>query len=596
MALAFRLIQRPSSARLLVASPYLRRHLTCDHRDRLSNVFVPTGGIESKKDNESDATYELLVKAGYLRKAYSGVFHYLPFGHRVHEKLEKLIDKHMRSIGASRLALSTISSEELWTRTGRLEKGGAELMRFQDRKGSKMILSPTHEEEITSLIGNTVKSHKKLPLRVYQIGRKYRDERRPRAGLLRGREFTMKDLYTFDASEKAALQTYEEVRVAYRNLFDELGLPYLVAEADSGAMGGNLSHEYLYPSASGEDEILSCTSCSYTANTEAAVPRPAEKAQFSPSRSEIAVHHAITTDKKTLINTYYLKTSLNANNEAVQNEVNLHRIKEIVPDLDPGHTKALDVFMENFTPFSTEEKVPHSQIINLFDSAIPYPLGDSTFSNHSDHPAAGFVSEKSIPTTSIISNPKTNSPLTLLKPRVDDHCPRCTEGRLKSTTAIELGHTFHLGTRYSLPLNATVANEDQKIVPMEMGCHGIGVSRMIAAIAAGYRDSKGLQWPRVVAPFDAVVVSHPDLQSDAEGIYDKLSEAGVETILDDRNVKDLMWKMKDADLVGYPVMVVLGTPWKKEKLVEVQARRKNFKVTVPLEEVNSTVKGLLADL
>ncbi|KAA8894091.1 prolyl-tRNA synthetase [Sphaerosporella brunnea] len=586
-------LRTPSA--LLRVSPCLRRNLTIDHRQRLSNFFAPSGGIAptTKDGSTTEDVHALLLRTGYLRQAYSGIFHYLPLGLRVHEKLEKLIDKHMRTLGASKLSLSTISTEKLWEKTGRM--GGTEFMRFKDRKGTKFLLAPTHEEEVTALVGGLVASHKQLPLRVYQVGRKYRDERRPRAGLLRGREFTMKDLYTFDATEEAALETYAEVQVAYRAIFDELGLPYLVAEADSGSMGGNMSHEYLYPSATGEDTILSCTSCSYTANTEAAVPRAPAPSATPPAPAEIGVHHAITADRKTLINTYYFRSSVNALETRAPNEINLHRIKEVVPTLDPSVLNPLELFYNSFVPFPEEG---HSQIINLFDRALPYTLTTgASFSNHTDHAAAaGFTADKRIPTTSIAKHPSTGQPLTLIKPRVDDHCPRCADGRLKSTTAVELGHTFHLGARYTSPLGAIVFNAEQQRVPMQQGCHGLGVSRMIAAIAEGHRDSVGLGWPAVVAPFEVCVVCHPEGKTDADMVYDLLSEGGGRDVVVDDRERELVWKMKDADLVGYPVFVVLGRAWKKDGLLEVQSRRKALKALVKPEELRSTVEGLLESL
>jgi len=509
----------------------------------------------------------------------------------------------MRSLGASRLALSSISSEKLWEKSGRLSKGGSEVMRFKDRRGTQYLLAPTHEEEITTLVGSLVGSHKQLPLRVYQIGRKYRDERRPRAGLLRGREFTMKDLYTFDATETAALETYEDVRQAYSALFDELRIPYLVAEADSGNMGGNLSHEYLYPSANGEDTIMSCTNCDYASNVEVARPRARTPANLLVDQSEIGIHHSITTDRKTLINTYYFKSSKNALGNTEPNEVNLHRIKDLVPDLDPGVIQHLDLFQEYFTSFSPElGPTEYSQIINLFDSALPYSVTESSFSNHTDYAAASvFTADKRIPATSITKHPVTGEPLSLLKPRVDDPCPRCLEGKLKSTTAIEIGHTFHLGTRYTVPLGAAVFTDLQQRVPMQQGCHGIGVSRMIPAIAEALRDEKGLGWPRVVAPFEVCVISWPNSAGDAENVYDVLAgrsfvdAKGLDVLLDDRE-RDLVWKMKDAELIGYPIFVVLGRSWQKERKVEVQAKKGNVRTEVPLEELRGVVDDILAQL
>ena len=244
-----------------------------DDRYRLSNFFIPT----QRRPNDATGPeygHDLLVRAGFLRQAYSGIFHLLPLGLRVLSKLENLIDKHMRRLGASKVSLSSLSSEELWQRSGRLDKGrSSELLRLEDRKGAKYLLSPTHEEEITTIIAHTVHSYKDLPLRLYQISRKYRDEPRPRQGLLRGREFLMKDLYTFDATEHAARETYELVREAYVAFLEDLKLPYIVARADSGNMGGTLSHEYHFASSSGEDTIISCDTCNYSINEELYIGR-----------------------------------------------------------------------------------------------------------------------------------------------------------------------------------------------------------------------------------------------------------------------------------------------------------------------------------
>ena len=233
--------------------------------------------------------HDLLVRAGFLRQAHSGIFHLLPLGLKVQNKIERLIDKHMLRLGASKVSLSCLSSEELWKRSGRLDKGRtSELLRLEDRKGAKYLLSPTHEEEITTIIANAVHSHKELPLRLYQISRKYRDEPRPRQGLLRGREFLMKDLYTFDVTEDAARKTYEAVRGAYVAFLEELQLPYLVAQADSGNMGGNLSHEYHFASSHGEDTIVACDKCDYSINEELYIGRldresPESKGAFRES-------------------------------------------------------------------------------------------------------------------------------------------------------------------------------------------------------------------------------------------------------------------------------------------------------------------------
>lgn len=576
------------------ASPALVRLFATDHRNRLTTFFAPSGGIAGSAFGVKEDTHSLLVRTGYLRQAHAGVFHYLPLGQRVHEKLEKLIDKHMRSIGASKLALSTISSEKLWAKTGRLEKGGAELFRIKDRKNARLLLSPTHEEEITTLVSSLVSSHKQLPLRLYQTTRKFRDERRPRAGLLRGREFTMKDLYTFDLTPEASLETYAAVQGAYRNLFDELKLRYIVAEADSGTIGGTLSHEYHYPSLSGEDTVFTCNECTYSANAEAARTRTPTPHPALEEPGNIAVFHGVSTDRTTLINVFYPRSTP----AGTSNEVNTAVVRTLMPALDAGvgSAEALEMWRVCFHEYSDGAAAgSYSQIVNLFDTRLPHSVTEASFSNHSDQPLfREFVADKRIPTTAVTRQTATGEPLNLLKMKEGEGCPACETGVLVGTSAVELGHTFHLGTRYSEPLKAVVTDGEGRQAPMEMGCHGIGVSRMISAVAEGYRDDAGLCWPRVAAPFEVVVVGKDAAAvGDAEGVYDELAGAGLDVLLDDRE-KDFVWKMKDAELVGYPVCVVLGRRWKDGK-VEVQVRSGRKKLEVGVAELRETVLSALEE-
>jgi prolyl-tRNA synthetase len=481
----------------------------------------------------------------------------------VQNKLEALIDKHMGSIGASKLSLSSITTEALWRQSGRYSSN-SELLRINDRRESGFLLSPTHEEEITSLVAGMVHSYKDLPLRLYQIGRKYRDERRPRQGLLRAKEFMMKDLYTFDHSTDAALGTYASVREAYTNLFNELKLPYLVADADSGNMGGKLSHEYHFVSPKGEDNVWACNSCDYIANEEL-VEKKTEKAASNNDNS--MVFTGISVDKKTAINIHIPQpASLQQTEQPSWNQisafVNLHAVKKALPeDVD------IDTGIESSTLNSLLSKT--TQTIDLYDHALPNAL-----------------------TT-------TNTDLTITKP--GDTCPRCSHGKLDVQKAIEVGHTFHLGTRYSEPLNAVVALPDQNLSsPIQMGCHGIGVSRIIGAVASLLADDKGLNWPRVMAPYETIILSSPQTdEEDAVEVYDALSGKGgevVDLVLDDRVGKSLGWKLRDADLIGYPVVVVLGRGWKDRREVEVQCRRLGVKKEVGLEDLRSAVLELLEQL
>jgi prolyl-tRNA synthetase len=481
----------------------------------------------------------------------------------VQNKLEALIDKHMGSIGASKLSLSTITTEALWRQSGRYS-ANSELLRIKDRRESGYLLSPTHEEEITALVASMVHSYKDLPLRLYQIGRKYRDERRPRQGLLRAKEFMMKDLYTFDHSPEAALKTYESVREAYNNLFNELKLPYLVADADSGNMGGKLSHEYHFVSQKGEDNVWSCNSCEYVANEELVE----KKIEAAPSTGDAIMFTGISVDKKTAINIHIPRPSgLNTGDKAswdkVSAFVNLHAVKKALPadqDMDTG--------IESSTLSTLLPQT--SNTIDLYDRSL------------SDTPNSSDID------------------LTITKP--GDSCPSCTQGKLHVQKAIEVGHTFHLGTRYSEPLKAVVALPDQNLSsPIQMGCHGIGVSRIIGAVASLLSDGKGLNWPRAIAPYEVIVLSSPQIEEkDVADVYDTLSGQGnheaVDAVLDDRTGKNLGWKMKDADLIGYPIVVVLGRRWKEDKVAEVQCRRLGVKKDVGIQHLKSEILGLLGQL
>ncbi|KAL3458821.1 hypothetical protein BJX64DRAFT_265972 [Aspergillus heterothallicus] len=596
----------------------LKCDLHTDGRSRISNFWIPTGGINKKHaGEEKEDVNDLLVRGGFYRQAYSGIFHMLPLGLRVQEKLERLIDKHMQSIGASKVSLSSISSQELWEQSGRL-KEGSEVFRFLDRKESRFILAPTHEEEITTLVGSLTKSYRDLPLRVYQISRKYRDEPRPRQGLLRGREFIMKDLYTFDHSPEEALKTYELVRGAYTNLFDELKLPYLTAAADSGNMGGSLSHEFHFSSAKGEDTVVSCSNCDSVYNEELADGKahnpsledvdstPGFNTEAAPvssgARVSTGLWMAISKDKRTLLRGWYPHFTMQRDTtEPVQREVNSHAVKAIASAAGIELDISVENPLEQWAAHVKESKAlsngstKRPQVLDVYDSLVRAykrpPLSDLL--------QEADCAVEDLDYLRLDSFPGTNDGLSLVKVHDGDQCPKCTQGALKTHTAVELGHTFHLGTRYSDVLAASVVSDGGATVPMQMGCHGIGVSRMITAVADTLADTKGLNWPRPLAPFEVVVVPTKGLETDAERIYDELiSDKGspIDAIMDDRD-KPMGWKLGDADLIGYPVIVVVGKGWKKQRTVEVQCRcLGNLRQEVTLEELPSFVQDVLRQL
>ncbi|RAK97062.1 putative proline--tRNA ligase AIM10 [Aspergillus ibericus CBS 121593] len=600
-----------------------------DGRSRISNFWIPTGGISKKPvQGEKEDANDLLVRGGFLRQAYSGIFHMLPLGLRVQDKLERLIDKHMRSLGASKVSLSSISAQELWEQSGRL-KEGSEVFRFHDRKESRFLLAPTHEEEITTLVGHLTKSYRDLPVRVYQISRKYRDEQRPRQGLLRGREFIMKDLYTFDYNVENALKTYVSVKTAYTELFNELKIPYLVAAADSGNMGGSLSHEFHFASSKGEDTVISCSSCDSVYNEELADGKahsvddqqlPASHAAGfdtgevsgeSAKAVSIGLWMAISQDKNALLRCWYPQYTLkDPSQPPAEREVNSHAVKSIAKaagiELDISIENPLKQWATHLK--SDEASGQRPRVVDVYDSHVRAykrpPLTDTL-----DDVSCAV---EDIDFSKLDRFPGTNNYLNLVRVHEGDQCSKCGQGLTKTHKATELGHTFHLGTRYSEVLQASVvvdqahldkadrsslSSKDQ-IVPMQMGCHGIGVSRMISAVADSLADSKGLNWPRAIAPYEVIVVPGKGLEEEAERIYDVLTSeptAALDVILDDRD-KQMGWKLGDADLIGYPVIVVVGKGWKKQRTLEVQCRRLDVREDVAFEALPEFVRSLLDKL
>ncbi|KAI1209481.1 prolyl-tRNA synthetase [Annulohypoxylon truncatum] len=586
-----------------------------DNFTRRSRFWTP--GSQGLQAAKNETAHDKLIRAGYLRQSHSGVHHMLPLGQRVEEKLQKLIDKYMIQLGASKVSLSSISRQSLWEKTNRLDGYGQELFRFLDRKKSALLLAPTHEEEITTLVSNTSCSYKELPLKLYQIGRKYRDEFRPRAGLLRSKEFLMKDLYTFDYSIKSALSTYEEARAAYARLFDELKLPYLCAEASSGDIGGDKSHEYHLPSSTGEDFVINCDSCDYVANEEVASARlgpPDSNSEggLDNDWSAVSVWRGVSKDRETLVNVWYPASFENS-------DINTHAIKAVFPELDSSLDNSVPFWSS--TPPNLTKPRGDLRIMNIVDYRLG-PLFIDTFQARLTSSSPGPILPEdsdinlSAVTNDFVTSSENESLLNVIRIRDGDSCPRCDSGKLKVQKAVELGHTFYLGTKYSEALNATVVVPSHLVegegtaakptksgaqvqVFYQMGCHGIGVSRMLAAIADHLADEKGLNWPRAIAPFEVLLIPTANSEEDnilvSRHLTDSQNHQPFDLMFDDREAS-LPWKLNDADLIGYPVIVILGRKWTSERRAEVQCRRLGSKEFVPLEDLRAHINKLLSQL
>ncbi|KAG0246652.1 hypothetical protein B0O80DRAFT_421361 [Mortierella sp. GBAus27b] len=553
---------------------------------------------------------QLLLRAGMMRQSSSGIYSILPYGQRVLNKIEAIIDDELQLIGCQKLSLPNLLTGESWKKTGRWESTGQEMFKVKDRKGADFLLAPTHEEEVTTLIAKEVQSYRQLPIRVYQVGRKFRDELRARSGLLRGKEFVMKDLYTFDVSEKEALKTYDEVVLAYRRIMERLGVPYAVAEADTGNIGGTHSHEFHIISKVGEDSLLSCASCGYTSNEERAIgmisTTPTKKAEVFRNtdaiskwiesldvvpRSPVSLHPKV---RYGILKTFSEDESRSEIRTLVAIATAGDRdVNEIKASKAIGNVQLVDTFDEIKTLVDD----------NMVDSMALYV-------DFSLYPGQAAIQPKDVSvqgaTPEVISSMiRSNSGGNLrvfygdyhnCKP--GDGCPHCFKSNgshtpMEMARAIEVGHTFLLGTKYSKPLEAVFIPETSQVPePMQMGCYGLGITRLLAAIIEASHDQKGIVWPDSIAPFRVAIVTSEDggCATAAENVYDMVQKSlnsRSEVIIDDRIDATLGYKMKDAELIGYPWMVVIGKGYLRTGKVEVQHRKTGEKWALEWPEIPS---------
>ncbi|KAF9963029.1 hypothetical protein BGZ65_006400 [Modicella reniformis] len=555
-----------------VVSRATARHLsTLTFRHRVSQSFVPT----SKQKFVYVPGQEMVPSQQLLLRA----------------------EDEMENIGCQKLSLPNLLTAEKWKTTGRWESTGHEMFKVKDRKGTDFLLAPTHEEEITALIAKEVQSYRQLPVRVYQIGRKFRDELRARSGLLRGKEFLMKDLYTFDVTEEDAFRTYDEVVLAYRRIMKRLGVPYAVAEADTGNIGGTHSHEFHILSNVGEDSLLSCASCGYTSNKERAIgviPTASTKAAESFRNSDLVPKWIESLDVvprsvvqlQPKVQFGIMKTP--SENET-QPEICTLVAVATSGDRDVNETKATKTIgkiqfadsLEDVKSLLGGNKLDKMVLcvdVSLYPGQTPVRSRDVDIQGALPEAISSIIRSKdSKPSLRVFYGDYHNC-----KP--GDGCPHCFKSKgshelMKMTRAIEIGHTFMLGNKYSQPLGAMFVPETtQTPEPMQMGCYGLGITRLLAAIIEASHDHKGIIWPDSVAPFRVVIVTSEDegCINAAENVYDvvqKALNAKSEVIIDDRTDVTLGYKMKDAELIGYPWMVIIGKGYLRTGNMEVQHRK-----------------------
>ena len=566
---------------------------------KASKMIIPT--LKEAPQEAIIDSHILMLRAGLIRKLVSGVYNYLPLGLRSLHKVEKIIKEEMDRSGALEILSSAMQPKELWEESGRWNKYGPELFRFKDRHDRDYCLGPTHEEIFTDLIRNTVKSYKQLPLNIYQIQTKYRDEMRPRFGLMRGREFIMKDAYSFDIDEKGLDESYKIMYETYSRIFTRLGLNYKVVLADTGAIGGNASHQFMALSDIGESNIIYCENCSYAADEEKAYSHAPslEKEELKDREEVLTVNKHSIEEVSEFLNLplykiaksmiYYAEDSKQYGMFIVRGDYEVNEIK-VANALNSS---------EVFIRLASDEEISALGSIAGFIGPVNFSKCQ-IFIDEEVTKMSNFVVGANKKDYHLVNvNYKKDFDGTIgdyKKAKEGDLCPICGKP-LKSERGIEVGQVFKLGTKYSLPMNCTFLNEQGKTLPMVMGCYGIGVTRTFQAIIEQHHDEYGIVFPLETAPYHIVIVPVNYDDEAQRKVSDKLYEMlnfKVETVLDDRKMK-IGFKMKDWELIGIPYIVVVGRR-ASENIVELKNRNDNSKVELTLEEVKEFIIDKVNDL
>jgi prolyl-tRNA synthetase len=565
---------------------------------RMSKLFART--LREAPAEAEVVSHQLLIRAAYIRKLAAGIYSWLPLGWRTLRKVEDIIRQEMDASGAQEVRLPIILPAEPWKVTGRWETYGDLMFKLKDRHEREMGLGPTHEEAVTPLVAGEFTSYRDLPVNLYQVEWKYRDEFRPRFGLLRSREFLMKDAYSFDRDEEGLRASYATMLAAYRRIFDRCGLDYRVVEADPGQIGGDINHEFIAVSPIGEDEFVYCENCDYAADIEAARSRPAEPAAAgdlepltgipTPGRSSIqAVSELLGRPGSEM-----LKTILyDAGGQTVavlipgDREVNGDKVGR---SMWPSPVRLFDdddFAARGFVKGFVGPQGMPDDVVVIADHSVQAGRNWVTGANAPDAHVAGANVERDF---------RVDRWEDVAQVRAGDPCPRCG-GRLQLAKGMVVGHTYQLGTRYSKPLKATFVDEDGTEQPYQMGCYGIGLTRIVPAIVEQMADEDGLRWPKAVAPFDTVVVPTnmdvPAVVEAAERLYADLQASGLTVVLDDRE-ESAGVKFADADLIGCPLHVVVGKRGIEAGTVDLKVRATGQREKAPLDEAVAKAAELLA--
>ncbi|OGW29131.1 MAG: proline--tRNA ligase [Nitrospinae bacterium RIFCSPLOWO2_12_FULL_47_7] len=568
---------------------------------RYSKIFIPT-----LKESPADAevvSHKLMVRSGMIRQLAAGVYSTLPLGLRVLRKVEQIIREEMNRIGGMEVFLPSIQPAELWMESERWNLYGKELLRIKDRHNREFCYGPTHEEVITDILRKEIKSYRQLPVLMYQIQTKFRDEVRPRFGVMRGREFTMKDAYSFHASEESTHETYRDMIAAYSNIFRRCGLEFKMVEADTGSIGGNYSHEFTVLAESGEDAIGFCNVCDYASNMEKAeakapsanvapeIQEPLKEVSTPGKKSVEEVTAFLSIPPQKLIKTIIFETdtSLVAGLVRGDRKINPIKLKNLVgckwllPTEEKNIAEKIGIPCGFVGPVKLPIKVYADCEIPLMQNAV---TGANILDTHYTgvQPGRDFVVEK----TGDIRTVEENEP-----------CPRCATGAYKIKRGIEVGHIFILGAKYSAAMKAHFLDAQGKENPMVMGCYGIGVGRTAAAAIEQNHDEKGILWPMPIAPFHVEVIpvnyAVEAVKKASDTIYDALWTMGIETLLDDRPDR-LGVKLNDADLIGIPMQIIVGPKNLEDGKIEIKIRKTNASALYAFPDILPKIPDMLKDL
>jgi prolyl-tRNA synthetase len=568
---------------------------------RWSKTLIPT-----LKEDPADAevvSHKLLVRAGFIRQISRGVYDYFPLALRVIRKIEQIVREEMNRAGAQELLMPISCPAELWQESGRWEKYGKELLRFKDRNERDFCLGPTHEEIVTDLVRRSVRSYRELPFNLYQIQTKFRDEPRPRFGLMRGREFIMKDAYSFHTDVEDCRREYDNMYQAYKRIFTRCGLRFRPVEADTGAIGGSQSHEFQVLADSGEDAIVSCNTCDYAANIEKAEVRAARQAGRDIAEEPTKLEKVSTPGKKSVgevaeflkmpadkfIKTLVYKTDSGELIAALvrgDHEINELKLRTVLGSQEIGLAdeamiaSAAGVVPGFLGPIGLKLRM-------IADLSVQGLRGAASGANETD---AHFI---------YVDQDRDFTPSAFADLRLavsGDPCPRCEHGRLETHRGIEVGQVFYLGTKYSEAMGATYLDAEGRERPIEMGCYGIGVSRLVAAAIEQNHDANGIIWPFALAPFQVLLlpINYKDkaIREAADQFYGDLQQCGVDVLLDDRDERPGV-KFKDADLVGIPLRVTIGTKGLEKGCIELRSRREGKTEEIPLADGVKKIDAIL---